>query len=347
MSGYISTQSISSSLRQPVLKMLAELSASQTEVATGNYADIGLSLGSETGQSVSLQAESSLLQTISDANAATSTRLSTTQNQLSNLQQSAQTLLNSLISTNDASTSASTTQSTGADDLKSLISTLNSTLNGNYLFAGVNTGAAPVTDYYGASAPNKQAVDAAFSAAFGMPQTSAGVSGIDGGAMQSFLDTQFAPLFQGTNWTDNWSSASDQTLTNSISPNQAVSTSVSANQPAFQQLAQAYTMLAGVGTQNLSDGAYQAVTATARRLLTSAIAGLTDMQANVGAIQSSITNSSGQMSLQMDILSTQVSNLESVNTYEAQTRVSELQTQIETSYSLTAQLQQLSLVQFL
>jgi flagellar hook-associated protein 3 FlgL len=49
----------------------------------------------------------------------------------------------------------------------------------------------------------------------------------------------------------------------------------------------------------------------------------------------------------MNVLSTQISNLESVNTYEAATRVSELQTQLETSYSLTSQLHNLALVNYL
>jgi flagellar hook-associated protein 3 FlgL len=58
-------------------------------------------------------------------------------------------------------------------------------------------------------------------------------------------------------------------------------------------------------------------------------------------------NASDQMSLQMNLLSTQVGGLESVNTYEVATRITDLQTQIETSYSLTSQLQQLSLVKYL
>ena len=68
MTSFISTQSISSSMRQSVLQMQSELAASQTEVATGTYADIGLSLGATTGESVSLQAETSMLQTLTNTN---------------------------------------------------------------------------------------------------------------------------------------------------------------------------------------------------------------------------------------------------------------------------------------
>ena len=347
MTSFISTQSISSSMRQSVLQMQSELAASQTEVATGTYADIGLSLGATTGESVSLQAETSMLQTLTNTNQTVATRLSATQSTLSNLQTSAQNLLNSLLEGSGSNSNASTIQASGQNDLRGLITSLNSSLNGDYTFAGTNTGTQPITDYYATGSTNKTAVDNAFQAAFGMSQTSSGVSTISGANMQNLLDTQFAPLFQGTNWSTNWSSASSQTLTNQISQSQTANTSVSANNPAFQQLAQAYTMVADLGTQNLSSSAYQAVSSTAQSPLTSAISNLTDLQANVGMIQSDVTNANNQMSVQSNILSTQISNLESVNTYEVSTRITDLQTQIETSYALTSQLAQLSLVKFL
>lgn len=347
MTPYISSQSLSSAMRQSVLQMQAELAANETALSTGKYADIGQTLGAQTGEDISLQNESSYLQTITNTNQAVSTRLSTTQTILGNLQSNAQDLLNSLLENNGSASNASAIQATGQSDLQNLISGLNTTLTGNYIFGGTNTGTKPITDYYGTSALNKLAVDNAFQTAFGMSQTSSGVSTITGADMQSFLDNQFAPLFQGTNWTANWSSASNQTLIDQISSSQTVSTSVSANDTAFQQLAQAYTMIADLGTQNLNSSAYQAVSATARTLLTSAVSNLIDVQANVGLIQQNVSNATNQMSLQMNILSTQVGNLENANAYEVSIQITNLQTQIETSYALTAQLQQLSLVKYL
>lgn len=347
MTSYISTQSIASSLRQSIMRMQSQLATSETELATGNYADIGLTLGSHTGETVSLQSEQSRLQTITDTNQTAGMRLSTTQNVLSSLQTSAQDLLNALIESNGSTINVQPIQAAGEDDLKALISSLNTTLNGDYVFAGVNTSNQPITDYYASSAPNKTAVDSAFMAAFGFDQMSASVPSISGASMQTFLDTQFAPLFQGANWSSNWSSASNETLTNQISESRTASTSVSANTVAFQQLAQAYTMIADLGTQHLGADAYGVVVTTAQGLLSSAISNLTDLQANVGLMQSDMSNATDQMSAQMDILSTQIGNLENVNPYEVATRINDLQTQIETSYSLTSQLQRLSLVEYL
>ncbi|HUI21607.1 MAG TPA: flagellar hook-associated family protein [Methylocella sp.] len=347
MTSYISTQSISSAMRQSILQMQSELATSETELSTGDYADVGQTLGVQAGEDISLQNQVSYLQTVTNTNQTVSTRLGTTQTALASLQTIAQNLLNSVIENTGSTSNAGVIQATGQNDLQNLISTLNSSANGDYIFGGTNTGQQPITDYYGPSAPNKSAVDSAFLATFGFSQTNAGVATISGANMQSFLDNQFAPLFQGTNWTSDWSAASSQALTNQISGTQTATTSVSANNTAFQQLAQAYTMLADLGTQSLSSSAYEAVTSTAQTLLSSAISNLTQLQANVGLVQSDVSSATNQMSLQMNILSTQVSNLESVNPYEVSTRITDLQTQIETSYSLTSQLQQLSLVKYL
>jgi flagellar hook-associated protein 3 FlgL len=347
MTSSISTQTIASVLSQAVLQMQSNLATGETEMTTGTYADIGETLGAQTGESVSLQSENSLLQTITDTNQNVGTRLSTTQTILGNLQTSAQNLLNSLLQGNGSTSDAASIQSLGESNLQSLISDLNTSVSGDYIFAGTNTGDQPLTNYYAPSSANQAAVDAAFLSAFGTTQTSSSVSTISGSSMQNFLDNQFASLFQGTNWSSNWSSASSQPLTNQISETETADTSVSANNTAFQQLAQAYTMVADLGTQDLSSSAYQAVTSTAQSLLTSAISGLTNLQANVGLVQSNISTATNQMSAQMNILSTQIGNLDNVNPYEVATQVNNLQTQIETAYSLTSQLQHLSLVQYL
>jgi flagellar hook-associated protein 3 FlgL len=165
--------------------------------------------------------------------------------------------------------------------------------------------------------------------------------------MQSFITTDFAPLFQGTNWSSDWSSASSTTTSSEISPSQSATTSVSANDSAFQNLAEAYTMVAALGTQNLGSAALQTVVSNAESLMNTGLSGLTSIQSSVGATQDDITSANNQMSVEMSVLSTQIGNLENVNPYEASTEVSNLQTQLETAYSLTSQLSQLSLVKYL
>jgi flagellar hook-associated protein 3 FlgL len=53
------------------------------------------------------------------------------------------------------------------------------------------------------------------------------------------------------------------------------------------------------------------------------------------------------MSIQVDILATQVVALESIDPNEAATRVTQLLTQVETSYALTARIMGLSILNYL
>jgi flagellar hook-associated protein 3 FlgL len=53
------------------------------------------------------------------------------------------------------------------------------------------------------------------------------------------------------------------------------------------------------------------------------------------------------MSLQKDILDEKITHLEAVDPAEAKIRIDQLSTQLQTSYSLTAQLKNLSLINFI
>ncbi|WP_034991347.1 flagellar hook-associated family protein [Beijerinckia mobilis] len=342
----ISTFSLNSGLVQTIQSTSAKLSETQTEISTGRFADTGLVLGALTGTSVSLREQQNSLKTIATSNSFVSTRLDTTQSILKSVASDAQSFLESLVGTTSAGGDASTIQTLAQSNLKSLISNLNSTLDGNYLFGGINSGQQPITDYQNGS-PNSNALDQAFQTAFGMSQTDSNVSSITSAAMTNFLTTSFSDQFQGSNWSTNWSSASDQTMTTKISDSQTANTSVSANQPAFKELISAYTMIGELGTANLNSDTYNTLVGQAITTIKGAISDLTDVQGGVGLVQNQVTSANDSMSLRMDYLSSQVDSLESVDPAEASTRMTALQTQLETAYSLTAQLHNMSLVNYL
>ena len=70
-------------------------------------------------------------------------------------------------------------------------------------------------------------------------------------------------------------------------------------------------------------------------------------EATLGSAQTHVTDANDNMSAQMNILQTQINNLDSIDAYQTATQVNSLSTQIQTAYALTAQLQQLSLVKYL
>jgi flagellar hook-associated protein 3 FlgL len=86
---------------------------------------------------------------------------------------------------------------------------------------------------------------------------------------------------------------------------------------------------------------------TAMRSTAQASAGVTGLRANVGLAEERIARSSERISIQTDIVESNISKLEAVDPAEVSVRISALLTQIETSYSLTARIHQMSLLNYL
>ncbi|WP_312860661.1 flagellin [Neoaquamicrobium sediminum] len=74
---------------------------------------------------------------------------------------------------------------------------------------------------------------------------------------------------------------------------------------------------------------------------------LANQQGATGITQQRIERANDRMSMQVDLFTESLTEMEGVDPAEASTRVNSLLAQIEISYSLTARLQQLSLLRYL
>jgi flagellar hook-associated protein 3 FlgL len=345
---FISTQSISDVTRLSLMKMQSQLLQAQKEVSTGRLADVGLSLGYKTGEAISLRQEQDRLSSMIDNNAVAKTRLDMSQTALKNIVDSAQDFMSQLIGARNSATGPTIAQGQAKGALDALIGALNTSVSGTYVFSGINSDVKPIADYdQNPPGANKQAVADAFAAAFGIPQSDPTANTISATDMQTFLDGPFADLFDSTQWSANWSSASDQNVKSRISTSELVESGTNANENAFRKLASAYTMVSDLGVENLNQGSFQAVVDSAVKAIGEAIQGVAKLQANLGTVQERVQKADDRMSVQKDMLATRIGGLESVDPYEASTRVTQLMTQIETSYALTARIQNLSLLNYL
>jgi flagellar hook-associated protein 3 FlgL len=344
----VSSQYLASSLLLPVTQAQAQLTTAMTEESTGQYSDLGLQLGDQSGYELSLREQVQQLQALTAGNSVVSTNLSTAQTALGSMSTSAQSTLTGLIGWTQSANSGATLQTIGQSALQGLIAAANSTSGDQYVFSGINSSIAPIADYY-STPPSaaKSAVDTAFQSAFGVLPTDPAAASITSSQMQSFLAGPFAALFSGASWTSNWSSASSTNTTTQIAPGQTVATSTNANQPAFQQLAQAYTMLSEFGGSELSASAQQAVASAATSLITQGQASLTNTQTALGATLSAVTDANNSMSTQLTLLQQQISGLDNVDQNATAAKISSLTTQIQMAYELTARIQQLNLAQYL
>jgi flagellar hook-associated protein 3 FlgL len=347
---FISTQSLSNTLRSTVMKGQVALSKATTEATTGRHADIGETLGPLTGRDFSLRSDYARVSNLIDTNAIVTGRLDATQQGITNLTSDANTFMQQLLAARDTAGGASVVTPNATTNMASLVDTMNTTLNGQYLFAGINTAVPPMSSYPGSAA--QAAVDAAFAApppaGFGFPQSNtAAVAGITAAQMQTFITTKLDPMFQLPAWNPTWSTASSQNTTSQISTTQTVTTSTNANAQGFRDLAEAYTMVLSLGGSSLGQAAFQTVVDAAVGKLGSAVYNMSLNGGQLGTSQQQIKDANDRMSIQKDLYNSQINTMEAVDPTEASVRVTSLQSQIEMSLSLTSQLHKLNLVDFL
>jgi flagellar hook-associated protein 3 FlgL len=337
---------LSSALRYSIANNESSLSKASTEATTGRFADVGLQLGTATGRDVSLRADMDFMSQLVDTNGLVSGRLDVTQNRITQLGSTASDFLKNLIAARDTSNGAQIILPSASANLQDLIGALNATYNGTYLFGGINTQNTPIANY-AAGSTSKNAVDADFLATFGFAQGAPGTGAITPAQMQTFLNTSFDAEFASPAWNTNWSTATNQVLSSRISTTEVVDSSVSANEPGFRKLAEAYTMMSDLGNVNLSQATFQAVVDKAISLVSGATNDLAVLGGTVGSIQQRVSSASDKLNTQHDILNQQIVNLEKVDQTEASVRISTLQNQIQTALALTSQMQKISLINWL
>lgn len=343
---FVSSLSVSSALRQSMLRMQAELTQVQKEVVTGRVADPGLALGARTARSVSLARDIERLNGLVDSNGLVAARLDATQGLLGQISEVAEAFRSTLTASVSGNAGAQIAQTNAGATLDAMTGIMNSSLNGVHIFAGINTDVRPINGYDAAS-PAKLAFDAAFLAHFGYAQTDPAAASMTAAEMTTFLTTVVEPQFLGAGWQANWSNATDDQITSRIALNETAQTSVSANNDGVRKLAMIATTVSELLQGPLGAAARTALMEHSVQKIGEALGDVANTMAGVGLVQSRVSAASERIDMQVDLFTLNIQDLEGVDPYEASTRVSSLVSQIETAYSLTARIQQLSFIRFL
>ena len=344
----ISSHGLAQTLQVALRKNQFDLATAQTEVQTGRYADLGAEVGQSMGRSVSLHIEHAQLTTISETNSIASAQLDASQAALKSIVDTATNFVSTMMAARSSATGPGVAQLTAQAAFKTVADTLNTAIGGVYVFAGINNTAKPFkANLDDTSAGAGKSLVNSFVTAFGTQPGDAANGTITSTAMNTFLDTGFDGLFSDSSWESEWSAASDQNVVSRIAPTESIATSVNINAPAFRKLMSAFSMISKLGMNSLGQGAFEAVADKAIKSAQEAIGGMADLQTELGVSQQRITAAGNRSAIQLNILSQSIDGLEAVDPYAAATRVSELQTQLETSFALTARIQKLSLLNYL
>ncbi len=344
---FISSNSVSQAMRQQMMRMQLDLTRAETEMVTLRLADPGLTLGARTSQVVSLKRDVDRLGGLVDSNGLITSRLSSSQTALKQVADLATGLMPSLTAAYSGSVDPKIPVAEAKSALAQMTSIMNTAQNGEYLFAGINTDVKPLNDFSDPASAARVAFETSFQDHFGFPLGSPAAASIGAAEMNVFLADIVEPQFFGPDWNANWSNASDQTITARITLNETSSASVSANSDGIRKLAMATTIVSMLGEGGVEGQGWQAVIGRAIELVGEAASDLGTLQGQVGIVEQRVANASERLSMQIDLFKRTASDLEGVDPYEASTRISNLMAQVETSYTLTARIQQLSLVRFL
>ncbi|MGV6872330.1 flagellin [Pseudochelatococcus sp. B33] len=158
---------------------------------------------------------------------------------------------------------------------------------------------------------------------------------------------RFDRAFDDTNWTENWSSASDTNLTSRISQTELIESSVNANNAAFRQLAKAYAVLGSLPADQMNEEAFKAAIDYAIVQLGEAVNAVTLMQADVGSAQARVKTVNDGLATQKTLLQRNLIDLEGVDPVAAKVSLDTVELQLNLSYALTARLQKLSLLNYI
>ncbi|MCB1378738.1 MAG: flagellar hook-associated family protein [Alphaproteobacteria bacterium] len=341
----MSTLSMSLLLRSTVMSSQSRLAVAQAELASGRSYDVGLSLGPRISSDIRFRSELAELQLMTDRVAQARVKSELTQSALESIGNLADDFLSTMTGARGADEGQKLARTAAELGLGNLINVLNTSYDGQFVFGGINSSEPPLAAYHGSSA--EVALDNAFLAHFGFAQDDPSVSSISGADMESFLSGPFEVLFDGASWSTDWSRASDKGVLTRLGPSLSVDASVSANEEPFRKLAAALTMVMDLGQDRLGQSAFEAVVDAAMGLIAEARLDLGSVQSRVGLAQGEMAIADAGYQIRKMSLTRDVQTLESVEPFEAATRVNEIMSQLEMSYTISGRLRQLNLMNYI
>lgn len=346
---FISSLAIQNAMRLTINRTQSEIASLQREVVTGRHDDIGVSLGSSAGRSVTLNRDVARLQTIRDSNSIVTQRLSASQSALNLMADNAQDMLEAFIAVTgtDDRVRLRIAKQELTDALDAFTSAANTSSNGEFIFSGINTDTKPLDNYLAPTSPAKAAFDTAFLGYFGFNQSSPAAAAITTAQMDDFLTNTLEPMFSGPAWNADWSAASDTNVTSRISRTELVESTTNTNTSGVRSFALAAVIGLELLDSPVSSEVRALVNSRAIQHAGEAVTGVDNVRSKLGVAENRVSKANTALEAQIKIVKLHLGDLEGVDAYEASTRMNSLLAQVETSYQLTSRIQRLSLTDFL
>ena len=347
---FVSNMSLQNAMRLTVSKAQKEMLQLQEETVTGRHADVGATLGAKTARTLDLHRDLQRMESLKSTNALTTQRLAASQEALGKMSESANGAMEVLIALSGITTDdqLELAQKNIGNALSTFTAAANTSFSGEYLFAGINSDVIPFKDYFeGAPSAAKTAFDDAFFTHFGFTQTDPGVSSITSADMTAFISSLETSFLDDTYWETNWSNASNENMQSRVSAAETVQSSTNTNTKGMRHMALGLVLGQELLALGISEQTRKTVSDAAIDYMGRAVSGIDSERSKLGISESRVTQANISLNAQITILGTSIKDMEGIDTYEAATRVTTLESQLSLAYTLTSRIQNLSLLNYL
>jgi flagellar hook-associated protein 3 FlgL len=347
---YISTLASHLQLNSSIRSLQTQMMEAQKELSTGRKADLVAALRDRAAEDVDLRNALNDITEFKGTTEVVASRMDTMQAALGGVRDIADQMRNTALTSRD-SVSRRYLQEAASTALDRINSFLNAQVAGRTLFSGIQTDLAPMqatTTVNGATGFSPQQAVAQVIANLGPITDAASALAVANGAdgINSIFDDTNSDAnlrYSGTFY----NGASTGTVTARLDNGYQIDYGVRADDPAFRELQQGLYMLASVPFGSIPDDAFAAWQDEAVRHINNGFQGAIDVSAELGYKQSVVSAAMAQHDATIVQLNNQVANLEAADPFQTALRLSQLQTQLEATFSITARMHELSLTKFL
>lgn len=342
--------------RLNVQRTALELQEAGKEVSTGRKHDIYADLGSRSASVMRLRANENDTQTFMQSNEVLENKLQAMMTSVDATRERIQSVLETtLANATQPRSGAEVLQRDARAALESLVATLNTSYNGDHLFAGLQSDSAPLTRYSETNAVTGLSPEDAMASLFGGgPVDAATAASIADDIDQAFASNDAvdpnrnyeATFYNGSPALDGGGQPTKQ-VNAWINVGQEVVYGARANDEAFREAYKGLAMLAVTDVSQMDEAAYATWMDRVVDSLTAGQEGLLDVSARIGFNQQIVETTQTQLTDLSLVQRTQISQYESVDPYEAITRMTNLETQLQASYQVSSRLSGLSILNYL
>ncbi|MEW9616618.1 flagellar hook-associated family protein [Shinella sp. S4-D37] len=342
---FVSNMSLQNAMRLTVASAQKEMLQLQEETVTGRYADVGAELGAKTARTLNLHRDLQRMESLKSTNALTTQRLAASQEALGQMSTAANNAMGVLIALSGITSQdqLDLAKENLGNALSTFTAAANTSFSGEYLFAGINTDVTPLKDYLETPASDAKT---AFDTLYAVHFSATAEEDITPAQMQAFID-DLETSFMGVDWNTDWSEASDENMQSRISAAETVQSSTNTNVDGMRYMALGLVIGQELLARGISEDARKTVSDAAIDYMGRAISGIDGERSKLGISESRVSQANTSLDAQITILTTSINDMEGIDTYEAATRVTTLESQLSLAYTLTSRIQNLSLLNYL